>query len=281
MRSEEPQICKDSDYYLYTPSTTAQSMYFYPICVGNFKYEPGYCLKRNHYDSFLIMLITKGRCQVVTDTESFCAASGQVVLLDCYSPHQYGSDTGWEALWLHFDGPMAHAYYGHIIKGGSSLLFPKNVQSIEHTMHKIHHMFQNCLSIVEPLLSKYITDILTELLISESPKETASKNSLSLSDTISYITEHFSDPITLESLAARACLSPFYFSRVFAAEAGMTPYQYLLATRINAAKYLLKTTKTSIKEIGFSCGFHSESSFCIAFKKSQGITPSQYRTGFT
>ena len=45
------------DYYLYTPSTQAARTFFYPVCTGYFRYAPGYCLKRNSYDSFLIMYI--------------------------------------------------------------------------------------------------------------------------------------------------------------------------------------------------------------------------------
>ena len=79
-------------------------------------------------------------------------------------------------------------------------------------------------------------------------------------------------------IAKNANLSPFYFTRVFTAETGFTPHQYLIATRLNSAKFLLKTPGISIKEIAFASGFNSESSFCSTFRKWENMTPSEYRT---
>ena len=81
----------------------------------------------------------------------------------------------------------------------------------------------------------------------------------------------------MEKLAASANMSPFHFTRTFNRETGMTPHQYLIKTRLSAAKYLLQFSETSIKDIAFSTGFHSETSFCTTFKKWESATPSQYR----
>ena len=89
--------------------------------------------------------------------------------------------------------------------------------------------------------------------------------------------EHFRENLRLEEISDSVSLSPFYFTRIFSAETGLTPHQYLIATRINTAKYLLTTGTSSIKEIAFQTGFHSESSFCSTFRKREGLTPSAYR----
>nr|WP_246367099.1 helix-turn-helix transcriptional regulator [Paraliobacillus salinarum] len=65
--------------------------------------------------------------------------------------------------------------------------------------------------------------------------------------------------------------------RTFTKETGVTPYQYVMNTRIAAARFLLKASDASIKDIAFSTGFQSESSFCTCFKKIEQLTPSQYR----
>ena len=111
MISYETHVLPNSNYYVYTPSTLAQKLFFYPICTGSFRYESGYRLARDSYDSFLLMYILKGTCFVTVDGQTRQAASGQLVLLDCYTPHAYGTDSGFESLWLHFDGPMARIFY--------------------------------------------------------------------------------------------------------------------------------------------------------------------------
>ncbi len=98
-----------------------------------------------------------------------------------------------------------------------------------------------------------------------------------IADSISYINEHFHEPLSLESLARKVNLSPFHFIRIFSKETGVTPHQYLINTRISAAKFLLKSSEASIKDIAFSTGFKSESSFCSTFKNWENTTPSLYR----
>lgn len=277
MRSHEFLVNDSSDYYLYTPSTLAHQLFFYPICVGYFYYEPRYLLRRDHYDSFLIMLVTKGCCTLKLNGNISTISEGEVAFLDCYSPHEYGSEDKWEAAWLHFDGSLARAHYEHITETSGSVIIPRNKQTVEHALQKICNIFRNGWPIREASISKYITNILTELLLAPTISNTIN-TSVQLEDTISYITEHFADPISLEDLATKASLSPFYFTRVFTKETGMTPHQYLIATRINSAKFLLKTTTASIKEIAFNSGFTSESSFCTTFKKWEDVTPSVYRS---
>ena len=80
-----------------------------------------------------------------------------------------------------------------------------------------------------------------------------------------------------DRLAKNANMSPFHFSRVFTAQTGFTPHQYLIATRINSAKFLLKLPDVPVKEIAFGSGFNSESSFCSTFRKWENMTPSEYR----
>lgn len=277
MYSHEQHVSADSDYYVYTPGTLARKLFFYPVCIGHFTYEPGYDLLRNSYDSFLLMYITRGTCTITLDGFTETAQAGNAVLLDCYAPHQYGSDTGYESYWLHFDGPLCRGYCEHIIGSSGHILSPGGNSSLKQRLINIYQIFRDSLPIDEAECSKEIICILTELLKCTAKKETAPTVKQSLSDTIAYINEHFSEPLTLESLAASASLSPWYFTRIFTEQTGMTPHQYLIATRLNAAKFLLKTTSVPIKEVGFSCGFGSESSFCTTFRKWEHVTPGEYR----
>ena len=57
----------------------------------------------------------------------------------------------------------------------------------------------------------------------------------------------------------------------------MTPHKYLITTRMSNAKFLLKTSQMSVKEIAIRSGFSDESGFCTAFKKQEGMTPNEYR----
>ena len=60
MKSFERKVSPVSDYFIYTPSKTAKKLFLYPTQCGVFTYDPGYRLKRNSFDSFLLMYIQKG-----------------------------------------------------------------------------------------------------------------------------------------------------------------------------------------------------------------------------
>ncbi len=277
MHSAEKLISKNSAYYIYTPSVQATKVFLYPTYVGYFYYEPDYCLHRNCYDSFLIMHIKKGSCNICIDQVTQTADKGQIVILDCYKPHTYYSGTGWEAEWLHFDGITAREYY-KMITGGSGLIITlKDTYVFEKYLHRIFLMFHENSPIKEALISQYITNILTELLVKGGTVSSPAGTSGMIEETTAYINEHLRDNLSLEELAARASLSPYYFIRTFKRETGFTPHEYIIASRINSAKFLLKSTNLPIKEICFNSGFASEASFCNTFKKWERMTPSAYR----
>lgn len=264
-----------SEYYVYAPSLTARQLFFYPTHIGLYHYLAGYSLKRSHFDNFLLMLILDGECDLILNGEYFHAKKGALVLIDCYLPHQYESSCGWRALWLHFNGPLAKTYYDFLSNEYGNVILPSDYFAIYQNLRELLTLFHSSDKLCESDISVKITQTLN-LLISP-PVDNLCQNHAPVRDVILYINEHFAKPLTLEMLSEKACLSPFYFTRVFTKETGMTPYQYLLSTRISAAKFLLKSTSVSIKEIACRCGFTSSSGFCTAFKKWENLTPKEYR----
>lgn len=281
MHSTELKVSPLSDYFVYAPSALAQNLYLYPLSAGHFIYEPDYHISRNSFDSFLIMYIIKGKCDIVLENHSFSAHAGEFVFLNCYMPHRYGSYDSWEALWLHFDGILAQNFFHEIISHQGYVLSPHNSQKASQMLHKIYSFFKKADPIVESTISEYITVLLNELLIPKSNNRPCSLTPTIIADSISYINEHFAEPLSLDLLAHRANLSLYHFSRIFARETGLTPHQYLISTRISAARFMLKSSEAAIKDIAFSIGFNSESSFCSTFKKWEQITPSEYRNKIT
>lgn len=92
-----------------------------------------------------------------------------------------------------------------------------------------------------------------------------------------YIDEHYSDSISLDTLALLSYKSKFHLVREFKKETGYTPIEYLIFMRIQEAKLLLSSTEMSILDISSSLGFSSPSYFAQRFKRSVGMTPVKYR----
>ena len=105
----------------------------------------------------------------------------------------------------------------------------------------------------------------------------AFKNSISLSNVCAYISEHFTEALSLESISEYAGFSKYHFERIFREYTGVTFYQYLLQMRINYAQTLLSNPELSVTDISDQAGFASCTAFTRAFKKSTGYPPSQFR----
>lgn len=93
-----------------------------------------------------------------------------------------------------------------------------------------------------------------------------------------YIIGHIDNNITLEELAAEACLSPFHFCRSFKKTTGVAPHKYVLNLRLNLSKKLISNGNLSLTQIAFMTGFPTQASFTRAFKRTLGCTPGQYRS---
>lgn len=218
MLSTEQGVIPGSDFYIHTPSAQASAMFLYPVSTGYFRYLPGYCLRRSSYDSFLIMYMQKGSCEIETGGRICHAGPDQIVLLDCYEPHCYYTTTGWDAEWLHFDGSNARSYFKAIMDSRNPVINLHDTYRFEKYLHKIYISFKDHISIKEALLNNYIVNILTELLIGRDMEHSVNVSANIIEDMVAYINEHLAGPLTLEELASQASLSPFYFSRLFKKE---------------------------------------------------------------
>ncbi len=278
MHSSEKHVTTDSDYYIYEPSTLARDVYLYPLSTGHFRYTGGYRNQRRSFDSFELFYVEEGSVELKNRSRTCTASAGQFVLLDCYSPHSYYSKDGWACYWLHFDGQVAQAFYRRIIEAWDSFLFDLDQFSpaYQHLMN-IYELFQKTRPVDEAGISSSITSILNSILSSAPRIREGVPVREAIASAVAYISERFRYPMSLEDLAAHAAISPYYFTRVFRQETGVTPHQYLINTRLANAKFLLRTTEDSIKDIAINTGWGSESTFCTAFRKAVGVTPSAYR----
>jgi len=95
-----------------------------------------------------------------------------------------------------------------------------------------------------------------------------------------YLETYYHESIQLEDLASMTHLSRFYISHSFKKEIGMSPMEYLIDIRIKESKILLRTTNYSIAQGEDIVGFTTPTYFSKQFRKSTGISPTDYREQF-
>ena len=88
------------------------------------------------------------------------------------------------------------------------------------------------------------------------------------------------EQLDVDDLARAAGLSRAHFSREFRAAFGESPHSYLLTRRMERAAALLRNTDRSVVDVCFSVGLRSVGSFTSSFKRTYGVTPTEYRASF-
>ncbi len=98
---------------------------------------------------------------------------------------------------------------------------------------------------------------------------------------IELISDNLSRKLSLDELAAAACLSSYHFCREFRRETGRTPHQFVAERRVQKAQQLLEDTGLQLSVIADMCGFSSQSHMTSAFVRITGVTPGKYRKSVT
>lgn len=278
MKCNETGVLKKSEVYFSSPSQTAKKIYFYPISAGHFYCDKNYHLIRNTYNSLLITHIIDGTFTYVKEGKHITARKGDTVILDCYKPHEYYSDTHLESIWVHIAGSNSTEIFNEIENTEGNLIKCKDVQHLRKLLFRVFDSMKGETPTTELNYSLDIYKIFTELL---NPQSSKTKGEISYEDSVhkvkEYILENLNESITVKSLAELVNMSSSHFSRIFKQQTGFSPYDYILISRLNRAKYLLQTTNMTIASIAYEVGFNSESNFIYFFTENEGISPGKFR----
>jgi transcriptional regulator GlxA family with amidase domain len=92
-----------------------------------------------------------------------------------------------------------------------------------------------------------------------------------------WMAEHLDARLAVKALADRMAMSVRNFERVFTREVGTTPAQYVLQTRVEAARRMLERSGSGLKRVAAAAGFGSADVMRRAFVRLLGTTPRRYR----
>ncbi|UBV45057.1 AraC family transcriptional regulator (plasmid) [Deinococcus taeanensis] len=98
-----------------------------------------------------------------------------------------------------------------------------------------------------------------------------------VADALAFMQTHFAQPLQVQALAAQAGLSADSFERLVRRVCHVSPKQFLLRVRLDAAVRLLRDTDASVAQVAHECGYSDHSAFSRKFREVTGLTPQTYR----
>jgi two-component system response regulator YesN len=128
-------------------------------------------------------------------------------------------------------------------------------------------------------LSSYFQNIFEKAMeLRDKVSDTQSQRTLKKA--LEYIEENYTqDSLSLNSAAGAVGVSSNYFSAIFSQTMQMTFIEYVTQKRMEKAKKLLRQTEKHTGDIALEVGYKDPHYFSFVFKKTQGCTPREYRTG--
>ncbi len=231
---------------------------------------------------YQLIYVASGKAYFYFEDREEIVTAGHMVL---YRPKEvqkyvyYGTDQT-EVYWVHFTGSDVKnilRQYGisdnmHVFYCGALLEY----QSLFRLMIQ---ELQMCREDYQELLAMVLRHIL--ILIHRQMNNVKKTDSGFMTEEIdlavTYFNEHYNTDICIEEYAASRHMSTSWFIRNFRKYTGFTPMQYILEIRISNAESLLEATEYNITEISRIIGYDNPLYFSRLFKKSKGLSPSEYR----
>ena len=263
-----------------TPSPNARNAFFYIQEAGTLRTSDATAAQRENLESFLFVAVADGHGELSYGGESFALSKGDCFFIDCRVPHYYkcSDREPWELMWVHFNGSTSQQYYEYFISQSRNVFSPASFDRVIAAISEMISLNEQNAPDAEIITSKLIVELLTVALTSgSSEKHYDSALRQKLSAVHRYISEHFSEDISLEGLSSEFYISKFYLTREYKKIYGMTIFQHLINARINYGKQLLRFSERSVEEIAHLCGFNDQSYFARQFKRSENLTCFAYR----
>ncbi|UDQ91143.1 helix-turn-helix domain-containing protein [Xanthobacter autotrophicus] len=95
---------------------------------------------------------------------------------------------------------------------------------------------------------------------------------------LSFMEEHYWEPVTLAEMARVAGLSRMHFAAQFRISTGAKPHEYLLRLRVERAQKLMMESDEPLAQVAFSVGFQTQAHFTTVFRRFAATTPHRWRS---
>ncbi len=239
-----------------------------------------------HLHNEMELLYTlQGRCAVFSDHRNFVLKPEDFAVFNPFSSHQLYREEGAHTLSLYIPMSLLNQAGLGTVRCISPLQPEKQV-NLDLIRVRLAEMFRDYtedpaarrLNLFAELLE--LLSILQQDFSAGQTDGDASSHVLKKSERrqqlLSYVWEHYQEPITLKSAAAEFYLSEGHFSRLFQELSGKPFSDYLRSVRLSHARQALLQADATVTDAALASGFGNINTFIDAFRREYGMTPGQF-----
>lgn len=254
-----------------------------PLTAGTLKAESNYEVKPRILPDYYLVWLTAGRGMLQSGGKNIPIASGDVFFLFPNTVHSYQTDPNdlIEMFWIGFSGGSAKSLMNATgLTPGCPVCAASGKQSVKHSLELLTQIQEEdsvgsymdacgkLLSVLGKLLPQDTALYRSAIHKLQSPIATIAHN---------YINTHYSEAISVSELSKQLGVSRTTLTKLFRAELGQSPGEYIQYVRMKHAVTLLSETQLSIHQIAGRVGFADSLYFSKVFSQNYGVPPSRFR----
>ena len=235
------------------------------------------------FSSYQILYCIGGSGVLKIENKEYKISKGDAFFFKPDIPHEYYPiGDNWQVRWIVFMGSAVEDILLYLGIGNSEVFTIPALKEFDVQVSNISDMFW-C---DDPNKEIKTSMLMYKLLIKigEYKNSVTKTSGLSMKEryeklipVIEMLKERYADDLSLTDMASAIGVTTNHLCRLFQQVYNTTPLKYLTHYRLNIAKQLLSSDDMKIKDIAAISGFKDASYFCLVFKKSEGITPEEYR----
>ena len=262
--------------------------------MGRSVFDPIWADQQHAGSNTEIIHVLHGRVTVQTDTYSIVGHRGDTILTPAATPHRDIFPTGsvFEVYLVQFRWPAERQLLRRYTPQQLARI-PRSAKArLGDEFDRLYDEFSAALPYHEPLAAIRLLHILLCLCreadlvtVGESSQDAvrnpASRRRQIMAQAKRLIQDTYHLPLSLDDLADRLNVSPYYLSRVFSAESGFRLSDYLTGVRMQRARGLLAEGRAKIAQVAHAVGYRDSHYFARVFKAHFGLSPTAYRAKLT
>lgn len=237
-------------------------------------------LKRGRSPFTLVQHTLEGRGQLLFEGRLHEIRAGDTMLLQFPHDNRYWLPAGgeWTFFWICMNGREALRIWRRLLRhhGPIVRLSPDTVTRLARLCLEIVKGEHDSTGRASAAAYSAIMILSDELLLA--PRTGRRDRHPAIQHAIEYAQNHLEAPLNVDRLAGIAGLSRYHFSRVFKQSEGLSPVEYLQRERMNRAVRMLQIGGEPVGVIADACGFSDPNYFAKAFRRTFGVSPSQFQS---
>lgn len=263
----------EKEKLIYVPPPIKKLPFF--VTLAGITYEnTNYYIERKNSPEIVVEYVISGKGHIVRDGKKTTVYAGDMYILPLGDDHIYYADpiNPWKKIWFNANGPLFDELCNAYDINGKYVFRSLDGYDLMKKMLNVC----NTKNVSAKEINSRAALVLMELIMlmadheSEATGEDAEK-------VRTYLDLHMNEKVKLAELADVIFKSESQTLRIFKKAFGITPYDYLVKTRINLSKTLLRGSSLTIKDIAYRVGFNDEHYFSTIFRQKTGTSPSSYR----